>query len=577
MKVFVLFSLVALCVTLPKLFSRTVKVQSNGTIILSNSEGFQIEILKSSTDPRGVEVILKSPNTRTIVFQIGKSLRPRHTNFLSVNVAQSEYNQGDILADIFRPHEGTVSDRKYYSLLNRIQSLVEAGLINETVYDIIRNWDVQYRMQGVSDIVPDQILTNLNQYDGENLQCEKQKKREFNHKWLQNYSPLKHFQPLNEKIKEQHNSNNINQAWLKNNSPLKHYQPLSKQIKKPHELQQELLGQQQYLSQKHEHSKHFKLNTNQMDRQKLVQIPLKHFLITRKLLNEQKTFGVPEEFIDLQILEQVFDKQKRVNKKWTKIIERKQPITRHTLHQQQHINEQVEKLIEQIGYHQNLITSQVKQHIDKEPTVPQQIFDRQRLLYHQIHELMERLHYQQLFITRKVQRITELDTAFNQKLIVQQRSIYQQIQTLIQQIFLQQTHLNEKVQLLIQEGQVISEGLLDFQKMTYQYVEKFLHVLIKQLVHQQACFRHAIQFYVRQGSIIPQEMISQYFMIYDELLQVIQQGDVVPKDLIYEQELIHQQIVLSLQQINSVPQKLLTKTAPLERQIDLLVDRDGIL
>ncbi|XP_072381921.1 uncharacterized protein [Diabrotica undecimpunctata] len=550
MKVLVLFSLVALSVALPTLLGRTVLVKEDGTVTLFDSRGYQLVILKSVTDPRKVELVLRGPNTRTQMFQVGESLRTREMidrTLVGVSVGEN-YNQGDILADIFRQYEGTLDDIKYHSLLNRIQLLVEAGVINETIYDIIRNWDLEYRMQGVSDIVPVQGVRTLHQYAeqvgdvmtlGQNLGYGNQRSWDLNQDLLQNYSPLRHFQTL------------------------------LRQIQQQRELQQGLLGQQQYLPQQYlsgEYLLEDQMNSNQIlnqiYRHQLGQTPLNRYLVNMRLVNGEQVYEVPEEFVNVQLLAQLFIKQEMTNQKWTEMFERRQPITEEVQYQQQLINEHIEKLIEQLVYHQNLITREVEQYIVKGQVVPQQLVYQQRLVYQQVHELVERLTYQQLFMNRLAESITEVGTISLQRWIVQQNTINEQIQKLIQQVLFQQTHVREQIQVLIQQGQVIPQELVLYQRITYQYVERFLQVLIKQFVHQQTYFKQLIQLLGQQRHMVPQELVSEYFIIYKQLFQLIQHGDIVPEDLIYQQRQIHQQIVLMLQQLKVVPQQLMTQMVP---------------
>ncbi|XP_072381922.1 uncharacterized protein [Diabrotica undecimpunctata] len=550
MKVLVLLSLVALSVALPTLLGRTVRVKEDGTVSLFDSRGIEIDILKSIVDPRIVEVVLRSPNTRTQILQIEEPLRTRNMNnryVVGVSVDQ-DYNQADILVNIFRQYQGTLDDTKYYSLLNKIQLLVEAGLVNQTIYDIIKNWDLEYRMQGVSDIVPVQGVSALRQYVGQ----------------------VGDVMRLGENLHYGNQRNwNLDQDLLQNYSPLKHFQTLLGQIQQQRELQQGLLSQQQYLPQQYLSGQYLledQMNTNQIlnqiYRQQLGQSPLNRYLVNMRLVNGEQVYEVPEEFVNVQLLDQLFVKQEMINQKWTEIIERRQPITEDVLYQQQLINEQIEKLIEQLVYHQNLITREVEQYVFKGQVVPQQLVYQQRLVYQQVHELIERLNYQQLFLNRQAESITELDTIYLQRWIVQQNIIHEQIQKLIQQLLFQQTHVREQIQVLIQQGQVIPQELVLYQRITYQHVERFLQILIKQFVNQQIYYKQLIQLLGQQRHTIPQELVSQYFIIYKQLLQLIQHGDIVPEELIYQQRLIHQQIVLMLQQLKVVPQQLMSEMVP---------------
>ncbi|XP_072381920.1 uncharacterized protein [Diabrotica undecimpunctata] len=555
MKVLVLLSLVAFSAALPTLLGRTVLVKEDGTVTLFDSRGIEIDILKSVVNPRNVEVVLRAPNTRTKIIQIGESLRARDMSdryLVGVSVNQN-YNQADVLTDIFRQYEGKLDDVKYYSLLNRIQMLVEAGLINETIYDIIRDWDLEQRVQGISDIVPTQGINTLRQYVGQQVED---------------------VMPLGEHLQYGIQRNwNLDQDLLQHYSPLRHFQTLLGQIQQQRELQQGLWSQQQYLPQQYLSGEYLlddQMNTNQIlnqiYRQQLGQTPLNRYLVNMRLVNGEQVYEVPEEFVNVQLLEQIFIKQEMINQKWTEIVEKRQPITEDVLYQQQLINEHVEKLIEQLVYHQNLITHEVEQYIVKQQVVPQELVYQQRLVYQQIHELIERLTYQQLFINRLAENITEVDTIALQRWIVQQNIINEQIQKLIQQLLFQQTHVREQIQVLIQQGQVIPQELVLYQRITYQYVERFLQVLIKQFVYQQTYFKQLIQLLAQQRHTIPQELVSQYFIIYRHLVQLIQHGDIVPEELIYQQRLIHQQIVLMLQQLKVVPEQLMTQMVPNTQQ-----------
>ncbi|CAG9831165.1 unnamed protein product [Diabrotica balteata] len=362
---------------------------------------------------------------------------------------------------------------------------------------------------------------------------------------------------------------NLDQDLLQNYFPLKHFQTLLGQIQQQRELQQSLLNQQQYLPQQYLSGQYLledQINTdqilNQIYRQQIGQSPLNRYLVNMRLVNGEQLYEVPEKFVNVQLLEQLFVKQEMINQKWTEIIERGQPITEDVLYEQQLINEQIEKLIEQLVYHQNLITREVEQYIVKGQVVPQQLVYQQRLVYQQVHELIERLNYQQLFLNRQAESITELDTISLQRWIVQQTIIHEQIQKLIQQLLFQQTHVREQIQVLIQQGKVIPQEVVLYQRITYHYVERFLQVLIKQFVYQQNYYKQLIQLLGQQRHPIPQELVSQYFIIYKQLLQLIQHGDIVPEDLIYQQRLIHQQIVLMLQQLKVVPQQLITEMVP---------------
>uniref|UniRef100_A0A6P7FK48 Uncharacterized protein LOC114328786 n=1 Tax=Diabrotica virgifera virgifera TaxID=50390 RepID=A0A6P7FK48_DIAVI len=550
MKVLVLFSLVALSVALPTLLGRTVRVTEDGTVSLFDSRGYQLVILKSVTDPRQVEVVLRSPNTRTHMFQVGEPLRTGEAidrrTLAGVSVYQN-YNQADILTDIFRQYEGTLDDTKYYSLLNRIQMLVEAGVVNETIYDVIRNWDREYRMQGISDIVPVQGVRTLRQYAGQ----------------------VGNVMPLGQNLEYgNHRTWALDQGLLQTYSPLRHFQTLLGQIQQQRQLQQGLLSQQQYLPQQYlsgESLLEDQMNTNQIlsqiYRQQLGQSPLNRYLVNMRLVNGEQVYEVPEEFVNVQLLEKLFAKQELINQELTEITERRQPVTEDVHYQQQMINEQIEKLIEQLAYHQNLITREVEQYIVKGQVVPQQLVYQQRLVYQQVHEVIERLTYQQIFLNRLAEstEATEVDTISIQRWVVQQNIINEQIQQLIQQVLYQQTHVRQQIQVLIQQGHVIPQELVLYQRITYQHVERFLQVLIKQFVYQQTYYKQLIQVLAQQKHTIPQELVSQYFAIYTQILQLIQHGDAVPQELIYQQRQIHQQIVLMLQQLKVVPQQLLNQ------------------
>nr|ABZ79692.1 encapsulation-relating protein [Diabrotica virgifera virgifera] len=554
MKVLVLLSLVAFSAALPTLLGRTALVKEDGTVTLTDSRGHQLVLLKSVTDPRQVEVILRSPNTRTQMFQVGEPLRTRETidrTLVGVSAYQN-YNQADILTDIFRQYEGTLDDTKYYSLLNRIQMLVEAGLINETIYDIIRDWDLEHRVQGISDIVPTQGVNTLRQYVGQ----------------------VGDVMPLGENVQSGIYRNwNLDQDLLQNYSPLRHFQTLLGQIQQQRQLQQGLLSQQQYLPQQYlsgEYRLEDQMNTNQIlnqiYRQQLGQSPLNRYLVNMRLVNGQQVYEVPEEFVNIQLLEQLTAQQEMINQRWAQMMERRQPIT-EDVHSQQHlINQQIEKLIEQLAYHQNLITREVEQYIVKGQVVPQQLVYQQRLVYQQVHEVIERLYYQQLFMTRLAENITEVGTISLQRWILQHNIINEQIQQLIQQVLYQQTHVRQQIQVLIQQGEVIPQELVLYQRITYQNVERVLQVLIKQFVYQQTYFKQLIQLLGQQRYAVPQELVSQYFTIYSQLLQLVQHGDVVPQELVYQQRLIHQQIVLMLQQLKVVPQQVMAQRVPTTQQ-----------
>ncbi|XP_072381925.1 uncharacterized protein [Diabrotica undecimpunctata] len=558
MKWLVLLSLVTLSVALLPRTGRQVTVGVAGNVILVGSGGSQIDIRRSLSNPRTIDIILRSPNAPVRTLKIDEVRNGQligYSGLLGSNYQGA--NQVDILTDLFRQYEGTVDDQSYYGLLNKLQYLVEAGVINRLVLDVVKNWDLQERVQDVSDIVPLQGLSGYGNYEGQ----------------IRGYSPLREITKNGVQGKW-----NYKQEWLNNYSPVQPLRNILQQIQQQRELQQDLLGQYKYLPQQYLNSEYLQnqdIDTHQIlnliYKQQLGQgrvYPLNQYLVSQKQVNGQVRYNVPEQFINLELLNKVNNEQTFINQRVQQLVEQKQPVSEELFIQQYGLNKQVDQLIQSLVYHQNVISQQVEQYIEQGQVLPQDLLSQQTLVYQQVRQLIKLLSTQQLNIVNQIQLLVEQGNLVGQEWYSVQKNIYQQIQRLIQQVVLQQSQIKVQIQVLIQQRQIVPQELILFQQLAYQQVEQFIQVLIKQFIYQQANLRQLVQVFVQQGRVVPQQLVSSYFLIYKELVQLIQQGDLVPQELISQQQLIHQQVVLLLQR-GVLPQQSLNQLVSQEQQLNL--------
>ncbi|XP_072381927.1 uncharacterized protein [Diabrotica undecimpunctata] len=495
MKWLVLLSVVAFSAALPTLRGRHLSIGDDGTVTLIGSNGFEIDIFKSITNPNIVDAILRSPRGPTRSFQIDEVNNIREVSNRNVfgYSTYHDFNQADILAKIFRQYQGSIAENQYYSLLNRIQLLVEGGVLNEAIYDILKEWD-QYNLHDVRDLNRETLI-----------------------------------QPL---------------------------QSVLEQIREKRQLQQELLKSEKYFDLKDQNLDLLLGETYNTDKvlkliynEQIGQLPISPSNI---LLIRPNGEDKP---IDVNFVDQFVQKQDSINLEVQEFIDNKDVGSPYLIFEQRLLNIEIEKFIQQLAYHQNLINRKIEQYLGQPEVIPNELVYQQRLIFKQAYPLLQRLTEEVLFINRKIIELRGQGIMAEREFFVQQKIMSLLSQQVIKLLLVQQIHLKQQIQSLVAKGDAVSRDLVLFQQTTQQQLQNTISSFIKQLLLEQSSFKDLVEKYVQQGSVVPQEFLSHYYIIYKELLQLIGQADTIPKAMLYQQYVMHQQIVLLLkQQVNLMPQ-----------------------
>ncbi|XP_028133554.2 uncharacterized protein LOC114328793 isoform X2 [Diabrotica virgifera virgifera] len=496
MKWLVLLSVVTLSTALPTLRGRHLSIGDDGTVTLIGSNGFEIDIFKSVTDPSIVDVILRSPRGPTRSFQIDEVNNIREVSDRNVfgYSRYHDFNQADILAQIFRQYQGSIAENQYYSLLNRIQLLVEGGVLNEAIYDVLREWN-QYNLQDVRNL------------DRETL-----------------------IQPLQSTLEEIREKRQLQQELLKSG--------------KYFDLEDENLDL--LLGEKYNTDKILKL----IYKEQIGQLPINP---SNVLLMRPNGEDKP---LDVNFVDKFVKNEDSINLKIQEFIDNKDIASPYLIFKQRLLNIEVEKFIQQLAYHQNLINRQIEQYIGQSEVIPNELVYQQRLIFKQAYPLLQKLTEDVLFINRKIIELRGKGILAEREFFVQQKINSLLSQQLIKLLLVQQIHLKQQIQSLIPKADAVSRDLVLFQQATQEQLQDTIHSLIKQLLLEQSSFKDLVEKCIQEGTAIPQEFISHYYIIHKELLQLIAQGDTIPKAIWYQQYVMHQQIVFFLKQANLMTQPI---------------------
>jgi len=130
-----------------------VSVGEDGTVTIVGNQGRQqVLIYRNIVNPWKLDIVLRSPLgvVRKIEVDEINNIVNRDVNILDkirmypTYTQMEQLTQADILAHIFRQYAGIVEEPTYETILAHIQTLVNSGLVHETVYDVLRNLEHLY-------------------------------------------------------------------------------------------------------------------------------------------------------------------------------------------------------------------------------------------------------------------------------------------------------------------------------------------------------------------------------------------------------------------------------------------------
>lgn len=159
MKVLVLLSLVALCFATQLSSGKHVTVGQDGTVTIIGTQGREILIYKNLFNPKKVDIVLRSPMgfTRKVEVDETNNMMDVNVNTLDklrlfqhstyFNTPMEQITQADVLAHLFRQHEGIVEEPTFQTILEHIQTLVKSGHLHESVYDVLMNLEHLYMIE----------------------------------------------------------------------------------------------------------------------------------------------------------------------------------------------------------------------------------------------------------------------------------------------------------------------------------------------------------------------------------------------------------------------------------------------
>ncbi|XP_056644242.1 uncharacterized protein LOC130450078 [Diorhabda sublineata] len=415
MKVLLLFGLVAFSVALPTFTGRYLTFGEDGTITLKSFNGYELDIFNSLTRPRVLNVVVKTPGSV-----------PR-----TLEIDEANNNQFDALRAVLKHYEGTLDETSFYALLTKIQFLVQAGVLDQTLSDVMRDWDLKCRTHQVSDVVTESQDYGLH---GE---------------WFVSIPSHRQFlEQYDNTLFEQDSFDRDLYKWT---------------------VQQQWINQQ--VEQLH--------LTGTVSEEEFVQ----EITERQALLNRQAE----------KCIEDLIHQQSVVTYEIENSLQQQHFASSDLVNRQRIVYRRIHHLIERLTYQKSFVDRMIVQRVQRGfSSIHRQFYIQHNVLSEQVYRLIQQIFFQHVHVKRQFQFFYQHQDVLPQELIALEELTYRQVETfipaLIQHLIYQQEYVRYYFASIHKMGEVIPEIVLNHYFNFYQRLIELTvegDLVPKQLYYQQ--------------------------------------------------------------------------------------------